>query len=111
MRKAEILNLKREENLDLKHGAHGFILLKDTKNGERREIPINKTLREALAVLYHGWMYRMCSMILLLGSPIRTLNGRSRMLVGVQGLRIFTSMISATPLQAISLWKDKTLQL
>lgn len=48
MRKGEILNLKREENLDLKHGAYGFILLKDTKNGERREIPINKSLREAL---------------------------------------------------------------
>ncbi len=48
MRKAEVLNLKREENLDLKHGAHGFILLKNTKNGERREIPINKTLRETL---------------------------------------------------------------
>jgi len=48
MRKGEILNLKREENLDLKHGAYGFILLKNTKNGERREIPINKTLRETL---------------------------------------------------------------
>ncbi len=48
MRKAEVLNLRREENLDLKHGAHGFILLTNTKNGERREIPINKTLRETL---------------------------------------------------------------
>ena len=48
MRKGEVLNLKREDNLDLKHGAYGFILLKNTKNGERREIPINKTLRETL---------------------------------------------------------------
>ncbi|OGW36954.1 MAG: hypothetical protein A2Y97_10135 [Nitrospirae bacterium RBG_13_39_12] len=43
MRKGEILNLKWEQ-VDLKHG---FILLDRTKNGERREIPINKTL-EAL---------------------------------------------------------------
>ena len=42
MRKAEILNL-RWEQVDLKHG---FILLSITKNGERREIPINGTLRE-----------------------------------------------------------------
>ena len=48
MRKGEVLSLKREDNLDLKHGAYGFILLKNTKNGERREIPINKTLRETL---------------------------------------------------------------
>lgn len=41
MRKSEILNL-RWENVDLRHG---FILLERTKNGERREIPINKTLR------------------------------------------------------------------
>jgi integrase len=40
MRRGEILNLKWE-NVDLKHG---FILLDKTKNGERREIPINKTL-------------------------------------------------------------------
>ncbi len=42
MRKGEILGLKWD-NLDLEHG---FILLDKTKNGERREIPINKTLRE-----------------------------------------------------------------
>lgn len=42
MRKTEILSLKWE-NVDLKHG---FILLDKTKNGERREIPINDTLRE-----------------------------------------------------------------
>ncbi len=44
MRKSEILNLKWE-NVDLQHG---FILLDKTKNGERREIPINDTLRDAL---------------------------------------------------------------
>lgn len=40
MRKGEILNL-RWDQVDLRHG---FILLSVTKNGERREIPINKTL-------------------------------------------------------------------
>jgi integrase len=44
MRKGEILSLKWD-NVDLKHG---FILLDKTKNGERREIPINSTLRSAL---------------------------------------------------------------
>jgi integrase len=45
MRKSEILNLKWNENVDLKHG---FILLGLTKNGDRREIPINDTLRRTL---------------------------------------------------------------
>ncbi|MGD0275803.1 MAG: site-specific integrase [Syntrophales bacterium] len=45
MRKGEILNLKWD-NVDLRHG---FILLDHTKNGERREIPINATLRDTLA--------------------------------------------------------------
>lgn len=44
MRKGEILNLKWE-NVDLKHG---FILLDKTKNGDRREIPINSILRTVL---------------------------------------------------------------
>lgn len=44
MRKSEILSLKWE-NIDL---ANGFILLDKTKNGERREIPINDTLRYTL---------------------------------------------------------------
>ncbi len=44
MRKSEILNLKWDQ-VDLKHG---FILLDKTKNGERREIPINETLRQTL---------------------------------------------------------------
>ncbi|MBF0541235.1 MAG: site-specific integrase [Nitrospirae bacterium] len=42
MRKGEILSLKWD-NVDLQHG---FILLDITKNGERREIPINNTLNE-----------------------------------------------------------------
>jgi len=44
MRKGEILNLKWD-NVDLRHG---FILLDKTKNNERREIPINDTLRSTL---------------------------------------------------------------
>jgi integrase len=47
MRKGEILSLKWEE-VDLRHG---FILLKDTKNGERREVPINETLKVMLTSL------------------------------------------------------------
>jgi len=47
MRKGEILNLKWDR-VDLKHG---FILLDVTKNGERREIPINDTLRQTLTGL------------------------------------------------------------
>lgn len=49
MRKSEILSLKWE-NIDLKNG---FILLGQhlTKNSERREIPINDTLRAALTIL------------------------------------------------------------
>jgi integrase len=39
-----LFHLKREQ-IDLKHG---FILLDITKNGERREIPINDTLRNTL---------------------------------------------------------------
>lgn len=44
MRKGEILSLKWA-NVDLNHG---FILLDMTKNGERREIPINETMRNVL---------------------------------------------------------------
>lgn len=51
MRKGEILSLKWD-NVDLKHG---FILLDITKNGERREIPINGTLRDTL----EGMMRRL----------------------------------------------------
>ncbi len=44
MRKGEILNLKWE-NVDLNQG---IIYLLDTKNGEKREIPINRKLKEVL---------------------------------------------------------------
>ncbi len=47
MRKREIL-LLLWENVDLNHG---FILLKITKNGERREIPINETVRRVFLCL------------------------------------------------------------
>jgi len=43
-RKDEILSLKWE-NVDMKHG---FINMVQTKNGERRQIPINDTLRDML---------------------------------------------------------------
>jgi len=46
MRKEEILSLQWDKHVDLRHG---FILLDVTKNGERREIPINQTLRDALS--------------------------------------------------------------
>jgi len=51
MRKSEVLTLIWD-NIDL---THGFILLDKTKNGERREIPINETLRNAL----HGLTRRI----------------------------------------------------
>jgi integrase len=47
MRKGEALGLTWEQ-VDLKHG---FILLDVTKSGERREIPINETLRDTLSGL------------------------------------------------------------
>ena len=49
MRKSEILNLKWDSNIDLKHG---FILLDKTKNHERREVPINETLKSTLRSLF-----------------------------------------------------------
>jgi integrase len=50
MRRGEILNLTWN-NLDLQNG---FILLDQTKNGERREIPINSTLRGTFEDLFRG---------------------------------------------------------
>jgi integrase len=47
MRRGEIFGLTWDR-VDLKHG---FILLNTTKNGERREIPINGTLRSCLEEL------------------------------------------------------------
>jgi len=45
-RKEEILSLEWDRHVDLRHN---FILLDLTKNGERRELPINLTLREVLS--------------------------------------------------------------
>ncbi|MHC4322446.1 MAG: tyrosine-type recombinase/integrase [Planctomycetota bacterium] len=50
MRKGEILGLKWEQ-VDLKHG---FILLDTTKNGERKEIPIDNTLRRMFEDMPHS---------------------------------------------------------
>tara|TARA_B100001971_G_C18153587_1_gene517244 strand:+ start:51 stop:1190 length:1140 start_codon:yes stop_codon:yes gene_type:complete len=50
MRKSEILGL-RWEQIDL---THGFILLETSKNGERREIPIDNTLREMFEEMPHS---------------------------------------------------------
>jgi integrase len=47
MRRGEIFSLTWDQ-VDLRHG---FILLEETKNGERREIPINETLRHVLEEL------------------------------------------------------------
>lgn len=50
MRKGEILGLKWEQ-VDLRHG---FILLDKTKNGERKEIPIDNTLRNMFEDIPHS---------------------------------------------------------
>ena len=50
MRRGEILGLKWEQ-VDL---SHGFILLDVTKNGERREIPINTTLEYLFKEMPHS---------------------------------------------------------
>ena len=50
MRRGEILNLQWYQ-LDLRHG---FILLDKTKNGERREIPIDETLRTMFRGMPHS---------------------------------------------------------
>ena len=42
IRKVEILSLTWENHIDM---VHGFIMLDRTKNGDRKEIPINATLR------------------------------------------------------------------
>ncbi len=47
MRKGEILSLTWD-NIDLRNG---FILLERTKNGERREVPINETLKATLSAI------------------------------------------------------------
>ncbi len=50
MRRSEILGLTWDR-VDLKHG---FLLLDQTKNGERREVPIDGTLRQTLGELFQG---------------------------------------------------------
>ncbi len=50
MRRGEILGLKWQQ-VDLRHG---FILLHTTKNGERREIPIDDTLEEMFNQVPHS---------------------------------------------------------
>lgn len=50
MRRGEILNLQWHQ-VDLRHG---FILLDKTKNGERREIPIDETLRTMFNKMPHS---------------------------------------------------------
>jgi len=64
MRREEILSLRWDRNIDL---TNGFILLDNTKNGERREIPINNTLREAL----RGLMRRVDSPYVFIDSQGR----------------------------------------
>lgn len=44
-RKGEILSMEWEKHVDLRHG---FITLDKTKNSDRREVPINDTLRATL---------------------------------------------------------------
>ena len=50
MRRGEILGLKWKQ-VDLNHG---FILLDTTKNGERKEIPIDDTLQEMFSEMPHS---------------------------------------------------------
>lgn len=50
MRRGEILGLKWEQ-VDLNHG---FILLDTSKNGERREIPIDDTLQDMFSEMPHS---------------------------------------------------------
>jgi len=43
MRKEEILSLRWDDNIDMRHG---FIRLLDTKNNERRDLPMNAAVKE-----------------------------------------------------------------
>ena len=54
MKKGEILNLKWDD-VDM---THWFILLANTKNGEKREVPIAETLRKTLKELFRGSQMR-----------------------------------------------------
>jgi len=75
MRRGEILN-RTWDNVDL---LHGFVTLTDTKNGERREIPINDTLRATLNKLPRHFVERMSKRYLCrISSMIRTRTGYIR---------------------------------
>ncbi len=97
MRKGEIVVLQWEKNIDLRHG---FILLDMTKNGERREVPINQTLRETLSKLPR----RLDSPYVFPDETgsfyLDVKNGFGRLAKG-QGTRIFTSTIYVIPLLLI----------
>jgi len=51
LRKDNVLSLEWGANIDLNHG---FIFVSQTKNGKRLEIPMNRTVRDALESLYKG---------------------------------------------------------
>ena len=67
MRKEEILSLEWDRHIDLKHG---FILLDVTKNGGRREVPINQTLRKTL----QGLVRRLDSLYVFVNKDGRRFN-------------------------------------
>ncbi len=69
MRRGEILGLKWEY-VDLRHG---FILLDVTKNGERREIPIDNTLKEMLNRMPRGFESVYVFTDLKTGDPYKTI--------------------------------------
>lgn len=70
LRRGEIFGLEWERHVDLKHG---FLLLDVTKNGERREVPINATLSGVL----QGQVRRI-------DSPFVFHDGRGRRLTDVK---------------------------
>lgn len=57
MRKSEVLGLRRDQvNFE-----QGIISLLDTKNGERRDIPMNETVRATLRAIENGSPYFFCN--------------------------------------------------
>jgi len=57
MRKGEVLGLRRDQaNFD-----HGIISLFDTKNGERRDIPMNETVKATLRGIENESPYFFCN--------------------------------------------------
>jgi integrase len=86
MRKDEILSLEWDKHIDLKHG---FILLDVTKNGQRREVPVNGVVRETL----QGLVRR-------LDSPYVFIDGEGRRFKEVQ--RSFTTACKEAVLERCS---------